>query len=321
MKPETRLFEHLATGWSRISRLVVSGLKSTLDFDYLLTMNTKTTVLTILAVIAAEGYLWAAETNSVFQNDREKTSYALGLSAGRNWKRQDIDVDYDFILRGLKDSDSESPLLTEEETRQTLAKFQQDVIAKQQEKRHQLGEKNKAEGDAFLAENKNKPDVITTASGLQYKILTEGSGDPPKPEDTVKVNYRGTLIDGTEFESSADLKGPATFRLNGPGILRGWVEALTKMKPGGKWQLFIPPQLAYGATGRGQQIGPDTTLVFEIELVSVQPAPPRAPLTSDIIKVPSLEEMKKGAKIETIKAEDLEKLQKQEQEKQEQEEK
>jgi hypothetical protein len=153
--------------------------------------------------------------------------------------------------------------------------------------------------------------VVTLTNGLQYKVITEGTGDVPKPEDTVTANYRGTLIDGTEFDSSAKTAKPATFRVT--GVIKGWTEALTRMKIGSKWQLFIPPYLAYGERGSGLHIGPN---------VSIQPPPPpptpAAPLTSDIIKVPSLEEMKKGAKIETIKAEDVEKLIKQEQQHQQQ---
>lgn len=277
-------------------------------------MNTKATALTVFVIFTTAGFLRAEGTNSPFKDDREKVSYAIGMFYGNNWKRQDIEVDYDSLVRGLKDAASGgAKLLTEEEIRETLTKFQQGLAAKQQEKQRQLGEKNKKEAEAFLAENKGKPGVVTLPSGLQYKILAEGSGDSPKPEDTVAVNYRGTLIDGTEFDSSVKSGGPASFRVN--GVVRGWTEALTLMKPGAKWQLFIPSDLAYGEHGRPPQIGPSSALVFDVELVSVQAAPPRAPLTSDIIKVPSLEEMKKGAKIETIKAEDLEKLQKQSQEK------
>jgi FKBP-type peptidyl-prolyl cis-trans isomerase FklB len=279
-------------------------------------MNTKTTALTILAILTTTGVLHADGTNSPFKDDKEKASYAIGLNFGSNWKRQEIEVDYDAFVRGLKDAENDKKLLTEDEVRSTISKFSQELEAKRQEKRRQLGEKNKKDGEAFLAANKDKPGVITSASGLQHKILAEGSGDSPKAEDTVTVNYRGTLIDGTEFDSSAKNGRPASFRVD--GVIRGWTEALTEMKPGAKRQLFIPSSLAYGEFGRPPQIGPNSTLIFEIELVSIQTAPPRAPLTSDIIKVPSLDEMKKGAKIETIKAEDLEKLQKQEQEKKKQ---
>jgi len=196
-----------------------------------------------------------------------------------------------------------------------LQQFQQELAAKQQEKRRVLGEKNKVEGAKFLAENKTKPGVKELPNGLQYKVLTEGSGASPTLSDIIEVNYRGTLIDGTEFDAS-----PAGQPLSHPlnQLIRGWQEAVTRMKTGAKWQLFIPADLAYGEFGSGPKIGPHATLVFEMELLGFKaPAPAAAsPLTSDIIKVPSAEEMKKGAKIETIKAEDVEKLIKEEQSKQ-----
>ena len=280
-------------------------------------MNMKaTTIVTLAGIIAATGL--RAEDVKTFKDDKEKASYAVGLNLGNNWKRQDIELDYDQVLRGLKDTRDGKPLLNDQEAAEVLKKFQQELFAKQQEKRRLAGEKNKKEGEAFLAENKNKPGIITMTNGLQYKVITEGTGEIPKPEDMVTVNYRGTLIDGTEFDSSAKAGKPATFRVT--GVIRGWTEALKQMKAGSKWQLFIPPDLAYGEFGKPPSITPNATLLFDLELLSIQPPPPPpappAPLTSDIIKVPSLEEMKKGAKIETIKAEDVEKLQKQQQQQQ-----
>ena len=279
----------------------------------------KTTLFAILAAWLVTTGLRAGEAQP-FKDEKDKASYAIGLNFGRSWKQQDIELNYDELLRGLKDTqEGGKPLLTEQETREVLNKFQQELVAKRQEKQRVLGEKNKKEGEAFLAENKNKPGVITLTNGLQYKVITEGNGDIPKPEDTVTVNYRGTLIDGTEFDSSAKTGRPATFRVT--GVIPGWTEALKRMKVGSKWQLFIPPELAYRERGGGPLIGPNATLLFDVELLSIQPPPPpatNAPLTSDIIKVPSLEEMKKGAKIETIKAEDVERLQKEQQQKQQQ---
>ena len=277
----------------------------------------RTTVLAIIATFGAAAVLQAADADSSFKDEKAKASYAIGLNIGNNWKRQEIEVDFDSLLAGLKDATEGKPRMTDAELQTTLAAFSKELSEKQQKKRDELAAKNRSEGEAFLARNKAQPGVITTENGLQYKVITEGSGDPPKPEDTVTVNYRGTLVDGTEFDSSAKHGGPATFQVR--GVIPGWTEALTMMKPGAKWQLVIPPQLAYGERGSAQVIGPDSTLIFDVELVSVKPAPPsapRAPLTSDVIKVPSLEEMKKGAKIETIKAEDLPEYQKQEQKKQ-----
>jgi FKBP-type peptidyl-prolyl cis-trans isomerase FklB len=276
-------------------------------------MNTKTTAMMILLGLVA-ATVARAEDAKTFKDEKEKISYAIGMTYGNAFKRMDVDVDYDGLLRGIKDARTGgATLLSEQEVREVLTKYQQELSAKQREKQRQLGEKNRKEGDEFLAANKNKPGVITLTNGLQYTILTDGEGPSPKPEDTVTVNYRGTLLDGTEFDRSPTNQ-PATFAAN--VIIRGWAEALTRMKAGSKWKLFIPSDLAYGPMGRPPKIEPNATLLFDVELVSFKPpvaagSPP--PLTSDIIKVPSREEMEKGAKIETIKAEDVEKLQKQQQ--------
>jgi FKBP-type peptidyl-prolyl cis-trans isomerase len=235
---------------------------------------------------------------------------------GSRWKQQEIDVDYDWLVRGLKDAQAGGPtLMTEQEMGNTLNQFQKDINAKQEKRRQEIAEKNKQDGEAFLAENKTKPGVVTLPDGLQYKIITNGSGATPMMDDIVTVNYRGTFIDGKEFDSSAKTGHPAQFAVG--SVIHGWTEALMQMKVGSKWQLFVPSELAYGERGR-PGIPPNTVLVFEVELLSAEhpnPSPPvsgvstNAPLTSDIIKVPSLEEMKKGAKIEVIKPEDVAKLQ------------
>ncbi len=254
-----------------------------------------------------------AGTN-VFSSETARTSYALGMMYGSRWKQQGIDMDYDWMIRGLKEAQAGGPtLMTEQEASGALSQFQKDIAAKQEKKIKELAEKNKKAGEAFLAENKTKPGVITTADGLQYKIITNGAGDTPQMNDTVTVNYRGTFIDGKEFDDSAKAGHPV--KLSVGNVIRGWTEAMMLMKAGSKWQLFIPAELAYGERGR-PGIEPNSVLIFDTELVAVdhQPAPPAgagpaAPLTSDIIKVPSAEEMKKGAKIEVIKPEDAAKLQ------------
>jgi FKBP-type peptidyl-prolyl cis-trans isomerase len=256
-----------------------------------------------------------AGTN-VFSGEKARISYAIGMTIGHNFQAQGVEVDTDLLVRGLKDMQpGGTTLLTPQEMRETLAEYQKSLAAKQQKMREEAATKNKADGEAFLAGNKTKPGVVTLPDGLQYTIITDGTGEIPTANDTVRVNYRGTLLDGTEFDSSAKAGHPVQFQAN--RVIRGWTEALTQMKVGSKWQLVIPAELAYGEQGN-RGIPPNSTLIFEVELISTEhsnPSPPasgvstNSPLTSDIIKVPSLEEMKKGAKIEVIKPEDAAKLQ------------
>jgi FKBP-type peptidyl-prolyl cis-trans isomerase FklB len=257
-----------------------------------------------------------AEDAKPLTDKKDKTSYGMGYNIGSAWKRQGIeasDVNLDVLLQGLRDATTgKSSTVSDPESRELLTAFQNELRTRREAKRKELGDKNKKEGETFLAENKAKPGVKTLPDGLQYKVLTEGSGDKPTTNDMVTVNYRGTLIDGTEFDSSYKRNQPATFRVT--GVIKGWTEALQMMSPGAKWQLFIPSDLAYGERGSGANIGPNATLIFEVELVSVQPQPkpptttaPQQPVTSDIIKVPSADELKKGAKIEIIKPDQVEK--------------
>ncbi len=267
-------------------------------------MNMKVITGTIFACLLAANGL-RAEDAKAFKDDKEKANYAIGMSVGGNFKQANFEYDEAAFNRGMLDALANKPGLTMPEAQETIKKYQQ-------ERRAILAEKNKTQGAAFLAENKTKPGIVTLTNDLQYKIITEGTGEIPKREDTVSVNFRGTFVDGTEFDSSAKTGKPATFRVG--GVIKGWTEALIQMKTGAKWQLFIPYDLAYGEMGRPPNIPPAATLLFDIELLSILPSPPppppTAPLTSDIIKVPSLEEMKKGAKIEIIKADDVDKLQK-----------
>ncbi|MDI7258626.1 MAG: FKBP-type peptidyl-prolyl cis-trans isomerase [Thermodesulfobacteriota bacterium] len=174
----------------------------------------------------------------------------------------------DVLLRGVKDAISgNKPLLTEQEVGETMAAFQKEMKAKQEEMMKKTGEKNKKEGEVFLAGNKKKEGVVTLPSGLQYRVIKNGSGKKPKLTDTVTTHYKGTLIDGTEFDSSYQRGQPASFQVN--GVVAGWTEALQRMEEGAKWQLFVPSQLAYGERGAGP-IGPNATLIFEVELISVQ---------------------------------------------------
>jgi FKBP-type peptidyl-prolyl cis-trans isomerase FklB len=191
------------------------------------------------------------------------------MSIGSNLHRQSIEVDPNLVRQGLEDAlAGGKTLLSEDEARATLTELQSDIRKKQQEKMQQAGEANKKEGDAFLAANKTKDGVVTLPSGLQYKILTSGTGPKPTASDSVVCNYRGTLIDGKEFDSSYKRGQPATFPVS--GVIKGWTEALQLMPVGSKWQLVIPSDLAYGERGTGADIGPNATLIFEVELLSIQ---------------------------------------------------
>jgi FKBP-type peptidyl-prolyl cis-trans isomerase FklB len=273
-------------------------------------MTIKTIVLGVIVSLGVAGSLRADGTN-VLGDEKSRVSYAIGMMLGHNWQQQGLEVDPEIAARAIKDIQSGgATLLSQTEMQETLTAFQKEFKVKQQKIQEEKAIKNKAEGADFLAANKAKPGVVTLPDGLQYTVLTEGSGAMPQADNVVSVHYRGTLLDGTEFDSSYKRGQPAQFPVN--GVIRGWTEALQLMKTGSKWKLFIPSDLAYGENGQ-RSIPPNSVLIFEVELLSVQPsappAPPAQPLTSDIIKVPSAEEMKKGAKIETIKAEDVQKLQ------------
>jgi len=213
--------------------------------------------------------------------DKQKASYAIGMNVGGGMKRQGIDVDTAALVQGLKDTlAGNKPLMTEAEASAAIMKLQGEMQAKAQAKSKQEGEANQKEGEVFLAGNKSKEGVVTLPSGLQYKILKEGTGAKPTASDSVVCNYRGTLINGTEFDSSYKRGEPATFPVG--RVIRGWTEALQLMPVGSKWQLFIPSDLAYGAQGTpGGPIGPNSTLIFEVELLSIKekaPAPDKVPV-------------------------------------------
>ena len=200
---------------------------------------------------------------------KNRISYTIGVNIGQDFKSQKMDIDADLLLAGIKDSLAGKELrLTEEEMASEIQKFQEDMQAKMMAEMEALSAKNKADGEAFLAENAKQEGVVVTASGLQYKVLEAGEGDSPVPSDVVTVHYRGTLVDGTQFDSSYDRGQPATFPVG--GVIPGWTEALQLMKPGAKWQLVIPADLAYGERGAGQAIGPNSTLLFDVELLSVE---------------------------------------------------
>ena len=211
----------------------------------------------------------AATPNPNFKSDKERQSYAVGMNIGESLHRQPVELDSTALMQGLKDSMSGGKtLMTDDEAKTALTELSQQVRTKQEEKVKQAAENNKKEGEAFLAANKTKPGVVTTPSGLQYKILTEGKGPKPTAADKVNCNYKGTLINGTEFDSSYKRGQPATFPVG--QVIKGWTEALQLMPVGSKWQLFIPADLAYGDRGAGSDIGPGATLIFEVELLSIE---------------------------------------------------
>src|SRR5947207_5884660 len=225
--------------------------------------------------------LFGQEKSPQLKDQKDKVSYSIGMNIGANLSRQKVDINPDILAAGIKDAIGGKPQLTQDKVKDVMQKFEKDMEQKQKES----GEKNKAEGAKFLEENKNKPGVKTTASGLQYKMEKEGTGPQPKATDMVTVNYRGTLIDGTEFDSSYKRGQPATFPVG--GVIKGWTEAMQLMKPGSKYQLFIPSNLAYGERAMGPDIGPNATLIFEVELQDVKPPPTPAPQGSSKVPPPA----------------------------------
>ena len=233
-----------------------------------------------------------AQDKPELKDQKDKASYSIGYDIGDSFKKQKIELNIDGLMAGLKDAlAGKDAVLPKEEREKVLQAFQKEMMEKQMAASKEAAAKNLADGTKFLEENKKKEGVKTTASGLQYKVLKEGSGPSPKETDTVVCNYRGTLIDGTEFDSSYKRNEPASFQVN--RVIKGWIEALQLMKPGAKYQLFIPAALGYGERGAGQQIGPNATLLFDVELISIaQPSPtptiaPGAPTTTSPAAKPS----------------------------------
>jgi FKBP-type peptidyl-prolyl cis-trans isomerase FklB len=202
------------------------------------------------------------------KDQKDKESYSLGYQFGQSLKHQGLAINLEVYTAGIRDAlGGAKPQLSQEEVNKTVSEIQSRVVAARQKEMQELADKNLSEGKAFLEANGKKEGVKILSSGLQYKVLAEGSGKTPKATDEVTVNYRGTLIDGTEFDSSYGRGKPLTVKVN--GVIRGWSEALQLMKAGSKWQLFIPPDLAYGERGMGR-IPPNSTLIFDVELISVK---------------------------------------------------
>lgn len=223
-------------------------------------------VLGTLLLTGAVGQ--AAEKKLELKTEKDKVSYGIGMSIGQDFKRQGIDVDVDILAQAIRDElKGETPLMSQEEFQETLGNFKKKMMAKQEEMHKQEAEKNLKEGEEFLKANAKKEGVVTLPSGLQYLVLEKGTGKTPTKESTVTVDYKGTLIDGTVFDSSYKRGKPATFGVD--KVIPGWTEALQLMKEGAKYRLFIPAKLAYGERGAGPVIGPNSTLIFDVELKKV----------------------------------------------------
>jgi FKBP-type peptidyl-prolyl cis-trans isomerase FklB len=220
----------------------------------------------ILAVPALAISISAQDKPFPLKDLKDKASYAIGIDIGMNFKKQNMDLNPDALAAGAKDALSGKPQISPNEVREIMTQWQKDFSEKQKV----MATKNQADGEKYLTENKKKEGVKTTASGLQYKVIKEGTGPQPKATDTVTVNYRGTLIEGTEFDSSYKRGEPATFPLN--GVIKGWTEGVQLMKKGSKYQFVIPPNLGYGDRAVGPEIPPNSTLVFEVELLDIKPA-------------------------------------------------
>jgi len=226
----------------------------------------------ILAAVLSIGLLFSvgqAAEKQKLSDQKDKDSYSLGWQYGDAIKKQGVEINLDLYTAGMRDAlTGKEALMSQEEVKAAISDLQLRVTTARQKEMREKAVKNLAEGKAFLEENKKKEGVKVLASGLQYKVLVQGTGKTPGAEDTVTVHYRGTLLDNREFDSSLKRGKPATFKVN--GVIKGWTEALQLMKEGAKWQLFIPPELAYGERGN-PRIDPNSVLVFDVELISVSP--------------------------------------------------
>ncbi len=236
-----------------------------------------TIVIIVLAIALVASLLWnilgsigsSRSEPRMLVTDKHELSYAIGMQVGRSLEQYSDDLDSDYLLMGIRHLlEGVEPMMNDKEAAAVQQKFFSKLRQKQDAQRQASSKINRSAGLKFLEQNKTKPGVLTTPSGLQYQVLTQGKGPKPVPADTVTVHYKGTLIDGTEFDSSYSRKQPATFRLD--RVIPGWTEGLQLMPVGSKYKLFIPSELAYGKRGSGQKIGPDSVLVFEVELLKIE---------------------------------------------------
>jgi FKBP-type peptidyl-prolyl cis-trans isomerase FklB len=225
-----------------------------------------------LMLLTSLGFVGCAQekkeiTKEDLDTQMKQVSYSIGHDIGKNLKAQNIDIQLDELAKGISDAMAGTSLMTEKEISEVIMAFREQHTARQNVQKQMESEKNKKAGEEFLAANKTKEGVVTTASGLQYKVLKSGNGPKPTMSDRVKVHYTGKFIDGEEFDSSTKRGEPIVFGLN--GVIKGWGEALQLMSVGDKWELFIPSEIAYGVSGKPPVIGPSQTLVFEVELIEI----------------------------------------------------
>ena len=257
--------------------------------------------MAVCIVLCSTGMVIAQEVTPL-KEQKDKISYSLGVTIGRSMKRDSIDANPDLIVQGIKDALAAGKmLLTDEEMAEAFMALQQGITEKKTEAKKALAEKNLKEGEQFLAENAKKEGVVTQPSGLQYKVITDGTGKKAKSTDAVTVHYRGTMIDGTEFDSSYKRNEPATFQLQ--NMIPGFTEGVSQMKVGSKWQLFIPSKLAFGEEGAEEAIGPNAALIFEVELLDAKDAAVTNPAAKQPSK-PKTASAKKPASKPTAKATD-----------------
>lgn len=225
-------------------------------------------IILSLAVLFFAGFSTSALAEEADMTQEQKASYALGQQLGGDLKTGGVEIDIDMLAAGIKDAYTGTSRLDDSEIASAMESLQRKMMEKQMAQQQQAAEENLREGQAFLQRNAEKEEVKTTESGLQYEVIEKGEGETPSPESTVTVHYRGTLIDGTEFDSSYQRDEPATFPVS--GVIAGWTEALQLMQEGAQYKLYIPAELAYGERGAGQAIGPNETLIFDVELLSVE---------------------------------------------------
>ncbi len=220
-------------------------------------------------LISAGTFLLAACSGGTPETLAERASYAIGLDMGNSVEQMGGDLDLDILIRGLRDALGEQePQMDQQETAQVMREFFQQLQEANALRQQELMETNRLEGEAFLAENRTKVGVVATPSGLQYEVLTEGTGQSPSATNQVTVHYEGRLLDGNVFDSSYERGEPAVFRVS--GVIAGWTEGLQLMKVGSKFRFFIPPNLGYGENGMGEDIGPNAMLIFEVELLGIE---------------------------------------------------